>query len=197
MSKNGVRRMARVSPLMLAPPLIFAGFVVFAAIGMFRDHPNELPSTRVGGPAPGLTDATLASFAGVAKDDLARGKVTLVNFWASWCPPCRAEHPRLLEMAAGGIPIIGVNFRDREGPASGYLERDGNPFVAVAFDPQGRSAIDWGVTAPPETFILNGDGRVLFRYVGPLVGSDYEQRFLPALKEAMADTSNAGVAQRN
>jgi len=182
--------MAKVSPLMLAPPLIFAGFVIFAAIGMFRVNPNELPSTRVGGPAPGLTDATLADFAGVGEDDLARGQVTLVNFWASWCPPCRAEHPKLLEMAADEIPIIGVNFRDAEGPASAYLERDGNPFVAVAFDPQGRSAIDWGVTAPPETFILSGDGTVLFRYVGPLVGSDYQQRFLPALKEAMADTRN-------
>ncbi|WP_299628277.1 DsbE family thiol:disulfide interchange protein [uncultured Tateyamaria sp.] len=179
--------MAKVSPLMLAPPLIFAGFVVFAGIGMFRDNPNELPSTRLGGPAPALTEATLADFRGVTDGDLARGEVTLVNFWASWCPPCRAEHPKLLEMAADGIPIIGVNFRDSEGPAAGYLEADGNPFVGVAFDPQGRSAIDWGVTAPPETFILDGDGTVLFRYIGPLVGSDYEHRFVPALTEALSN----------
>ena len=178
--------MARVSPLMLAPPLIFAGFVVMFAIGMFRDNPNELPSTRVGGPAPPLTEETLASYPGVKPGDLARGEVTLVNFWASWCPPCRAEHPKLLEMAADGIPIIGVNFRDSEGPATGYLEKAGNPFVAMAFDPKARSAIDWGVTAPPETFILDGDGTVLFRYVGPLVGSDYEQRFLPEFEGALA-----------
>ena len=179
--------MAKVSPLMLAPIGIFAAFVAMAAVGMFRDNPNALPSTRVGGQAPELTPAQLADFPAVAPDDLARGKVTLVNFWASWCPPCRAEHPKLLEMAAEGIPIIGVNFRDTEGPASSYLQDDGNPFVASACDPAARSAIDWGVTAPPETFILDGNGTVLFRFQGPLVGSDYEQRFLPELDRALSN----------
>ena len=88
-------------------------------------------------------------------------------------------------MAANGLPIIGVNFRDKASAAANYLDDDGNPFVAVAFDPEGKSAIDWGVTAPPETFILAADGTVLFRYIGPLVGSDYEQRFLPELEEAL------------
>ena len=176
--------MAKLSPLMLAPIGIFAGFVILAAVGMLRDNPNELPSTRVGGPAPPLTDAALGDFPNVGPGDLARGEVTLVNFWASWCPPCRAEHPKLLEMAADGIPIIGVNFRDQNGPAVKYLTEDGNPFVGVAFDPNGVSAIDWGVTAPPETFILDGEGTVLYRFVGPLVGSDYAQRFVPALEAA-------------
>jgi cytochrome c biogenesis protein CcmG/thiol:disulfide interchange protein DsbE len=111
----------------------------------------------------------------------------LVNFWASWCPPCRVEHPKLLEMQAEGMQIIGVNIRDQEGNASKYLEDDGNPFAAVPFDPAGRTSIDWGVTAPPETFIVDGDGTVLFRFAGPLVGSDYEQRFAPALERALAN----------
>lgn len=183
--------MAKVSPLMIAPPLIFAGFVALAGIGMFRDNPKELRSTLLGEPAPAITEVGLPGFDPVTQDALATGDVTLVNFWASWCPPCHAEHPKLLEMAAEGMTIIGVNFKDREGPAAGYLVEDGNPFKAVAFDPQGRTAIDWGVTAPPETFILDGDGTVLFRFVGPLVGSDYEQRFLPALADAM-DTGAAG-----
>ena len=178
--------MAKLSPLMLAPIGIFAGFVALAAVGMFRENPNELPSTRLGQPAPELTPEQLGDLPGVTPEMLASGEVTLVNFWASWCPPCRAEHPKLLEMAAAGTPIVGVNFRDTESAASKYLEDDGNPFVGVAFDPAGRSAIDWGVTAPPETFILGPDGTVLFRFIGPLVGSDYEQRFLPALEEARA-----------
>lgn len=178
--------MAKLSPLMLAPIGIFAGFVTLAAVGMFRDNPNELPSTRVGGAAPELTAETLGDFTGVTPQMLRSGNVTLVNFWASWCPPCRVEHPKLLEMAGDGVPIIGVNFRDTEGPAAQYLQEDGNPFVAVAFDPAGRSAIEWGVTAPPETFIIGRDGTVLFRFIGPLVGSDYEQRFVPALTEALS-----------
>ncbi|MEO0401373.1 MAG: DsbE family thiol:disulfide interchange protein [Pseudomonadota bacterium] len=172
---------------MLAPIGIFGAFVAMAAVGMFRDNPNELPSTRIGAAAPPLTPDTLADFPGVGADTLGQGEVVLVNFWASWCPPCRAEHPKLLEMAADGIPIVGVNFRDTEGPAAQYLDDDGNPFQNVAFDPQGRSAIDWGVTAPPETFIVDGDGTVLFRYIGPLVGSDYEQRFLPQLEKALSN----------
>ena len=177
--------MVKVPWLMFVPPLIFVGFVTFAALGMYRDHPNELPSTRVGRLAPELTEKGLIEYPSVQFGDLARGEVTFVNFWASWCPPCRAEHPKLLEMAANGLPIIGVNFRDKASAAANYLDDDGNPFVAVAFDPEGKSAIDWGVTAPPETFILAADGTVLFRYIGPLVGSDYEQRFLPELEEAL------------
>ena len=179
--------MAKLSPLMIAPPLIFAGFVALAAVGMFRDDPEGLPSTLVGQPAPALPEAGLEGFDPATPEMIGSGEVTLVNFWASWCPPCRAEHPRLLAMAAEGIPIVGVNFKDTAANAASYLEDDGNPFAGVAFDPQGRTAIDWGVTAPPETFILDGDGTVLFRYAGPLVGSDYEQRFLPALKDAMGD----------
>ena len=88
-------------------------------------------------------------------------------------------------MQAEGIPIVGINFKDTEAAATKYLRDAGNPFVGVGFDPQGRTAINWGVTAPPETFILDGDGTVLFRFAGPMVGSDYEQRFLPALNKAL------------
>lgn len=177
--------MAKVSPLMLAPPLIFAGFVALAAVGMLTGD-DELEAARVGQIAPAMTDAALEGFEGVTADDFARGEVTLVNFWASWCPPCRAEHPKLLELEAQGVPIIGVNFRDKADPARAYLAEAQNPFVAVPFDPEGRSAFDWGVSAPPETFILDGEGRVLYRFIGPLIGSDFEQRFLPEFEKAQA-----------
>ena len=136
-------------------------------------------------PGGEVTPDTLAEFPGVGADTLGQGEVVRVNFWAAWCPPCRAEHPKLLEMQAEGMPIIGVNIRDQEANAAKYLQDDGNPFLAVPFDPAGRTSIDWGVTAPPETFIVDGDGTVLYRFIGPLVGSDYEQRFLPELTKAM------------
>ncbi|UOA26796.1 DsbE family thiol:disulfide interchange protein [Pseudosulfitobacter sp. DSM 107133] len=179
--------MPKLSPMMIAPPVVFAAFVALAAFGMFRDDPEGLPSTLVGQPVPAITTDTLEGYPGVTPDMFKHGEVTLVNFWASWCPPCRAEHPRLLQMQQDGLTIIGVNYKDQKGTAQSYLEDDGNPFAAVAFDPAGRTGIDWGVTAPPETFIVDGDGTVLFRFVGPLVGSDYEQRFLPALDAALAD----------
>lgn len=179
--------MARFSPLMVAPPLIFAAFVGLAFVGMYREDPEGLPSTLVGQKAPGVPERALSDFPHATRAMLASGEVTLVNFWASWCPPCRAEHPNLLEMQASGINIVGINFKDTEAAATRYLRGDGNPFAGVGFDPQGRTAIDWGVTAPPETFILDGSGTVLFRFAGPLVGSDYEQRFMTAFNKALAE----------
>ena len=170
---------------MVLPPVIFAAFGAMAFFGLGREGADDLPSTRVGQPAPALPAETLPGFPSVSDADLRAGEVTLVNFWASWCPPCRAEHPQLLRMEAEGLRIVGVNFKDKEAQARGYLEEDDSPFIGVPFDPQGRTAIEWGVTAPPETFIVDGDGTVVFRFAGPLVGSDYEQRFLPALNAAL------------
>lgn len=179
-----------ISPLMLLPPLIFLGFAVMVYFGMQRGNTRELPSTFIGQPAPALTETALEGYDGITRNMITSGEVTLVNFWASWCPPCRVEHPNLMKMQADGLRIVGVNFKDKTAQAQQFLSGGGNPFMAVAFDPPGRTAIDWGVTAPPETFILDGQGKVLFRYTGPLVGSDYEQRFVPALEKALADAAN-------
>lgn len=179
--------MAKLSPLMIAPPLIFAGFVALAAFGMFRGGGDELPSTFIDRPAPELPDKGLPGLPEATAEMLRSGEVTLVNFWASWCPPCRAEHPVLMRLAQDGVRIVGVNFKDNAEDAIGYIHEEGDPFLGHFFDPNGRKAIDWGVSAPPETFIIDGDGTVLFKYVGPLVGSDYEQRFEPALRAALED----------
>lgn len=173
--------------LMFLPPILFAALAATFYVGMHRDptHADDLPSTRIGQVAPALPATPLADFPSLTAADLTSGKVTLVNFWASWCPPCRAENPVLMKMAADGIRVVGVNFKDSAADASAFLASDGNPYLALAFDPKGRTAIDWGVTAPPETFIIAGDGTVLFRFVGPLVGSYYDQVFVPALKAAL------------
>ena len=184
--------MAKGKLLMILPPAIFAAFAGLAFVGLKTGDPNALPSTFVGREAPAITEEALPGYEAITPEMVASGEVTLVNFWASWCPPCRAEHPKLLEMAGEGIPILGVNFKDHSNSAITYLRDEQNPFQAVAFDPRGRTAIDWGVTAPPETFILSGEGEVLFRFQGPLVGSDYEQRFVPALEEALGRAAPTG-----
>jgi cytochrome c biogenesis protein CcmG/thiol:disulfide interchange protein DsbE len=172
---------------MVLPPVIFAAFGAMAYMGLGREGANDLESVFIGKPAPDVTTQALPGYPALTRDMLESGEIKLVNFWASWCPPCRAEHPQLLEMQADGLTILSVNFKDKAAQATKYLEDEGNPFAAVAFDPQGRTAIDWGVTAPPETFILDRDGTVLFRYAGPLIGADLEHRFLPALEKAQGE----------
>jgi len=174
--------------LMLLPPVLFAGLAGLFYTGMYRQNPGELQSVFVGRPAPSLPVTGLPGVLVLTDADLRMGQVTVVNFWATWCPPCRAEHPVLLEMAANGIRVAGVNIMDDDAKAVAYLADEGNPFIGVATDPNGRNRVDWGVTAPPETFIVAGDGTVLFRFVGPLVGTDYETRFVPELEKALAAT---------
>jgi cytochrome c biogenesis protein CcmG, thiol:disulfide interchange protein DsbE len=175
--------------MMFLPPALFAALALAFWFGMNRDDAGQLPSTFIGQPAPPVGTAALPGSPLLTTADLAVGQVTVVNFWASWCPPCRAEHPVLTQMAADGLRVAGVNIKDQEAQALAYLADEGNPFFAQVFDPRGRMAIDWGVTAPPETFILGPDGTVLFRFQGPLVGTDYERRFLPALQAALQESS--------
>lgn len=171
--------------MMVLPPAIFAGLAAMFYLGMDRRAGSELDTVFVGREAPAVPKTALPDVALLVDADLRKGQVTVVNFWASWCPPCRAEHPVLKAMAADGIRVAGINMMDAEADASGYLAREGNPFFALATDPKGRNRVDWGVTNPPETFIIDGNGVILFKFVGPLVGTDYETRFKPALEEAL------------
>ena len=177
--------MARFSPLMALPPLVFAGLAGLFMWGMSREDPNALPSTMIGRPAPPVPQTTLAGASQLTDADLRQPGVKLVNFWASWCPPCRIEHPTLTAIAAEGIPVMGIDLKDPTPAAQRFLDEYGNPYARLATDPQGRTAIDWGVTAPPETFILDGQGNILYRHVGPLVDADYVHRFRPELDKAL------------
>ncbi len=169
---------------MTLPPLLFAALAVTFYVGMQRENPNDLPSALIGRQAPKTLPDVGVDGTDALSGDVASGEVTLVNFWASWCPPCRAEHPKLLELEAQGLRIVGVNFRDDPQNAAQYLRDADNPFAVTSVDPTGRAALDWGVSAPPETFILAADGTILHRFIGPLVGSAFEQQFLPALEAA-------------
>ncbi|WP_434803134.1 DsbE family thiol:disulfide interchange protein [Paracoccus aerodenitrificans] len=170
---------------MLVPPVLFLALALIFLWGMGRDDPSALPSAFIGQEAPPLPETTLPGYTMLTDEMLRQPGVKLVNFWASWCPPCRAEHPTLMELSKR-LPVYGVDLKDKESDALRFLEQDGNPFHAVATDPNGRGAIDWGVSAPPETFILDGEGRVLYRHAGPLIREDYTNRFLPELEKALA-----------
>lgn len=171
--------------LMFLPPALFVALAVMFYVGMQRENPDDLPSVFIGKAAPALTGGALPGYPQLTEADLRKGDVVVVNFWASWCPPCRAETPTLIALANEGVRVVGVNMMDDAEQAKAFLASDGNPFAAILFDPKGKTRLDWGVTAPPETFILRGDGTVVYKFIGPLVGDDYEQRFRPELAKAM------------
>ncbi|MCB1343587.1 MAG: DsbE family thiol:disulfide interchange protein [Pseudooceanicola sp.] len=187
--------MAKISPLMLLPPAIFVGLGAMFYMGMQEDGPRVLPSMFIGKEAPPVTEETLPGYTGLRPGDLATGELTLVNFWASWCGPCRAEHPTLTKLSESGLRVVGVNFGDDRDDALKFLSDNGNPFALVAFDPGRNTSVDWGVTAPPESFLVDGSGKVVYKFVGPLVGDDYRQRFLPELEKARAAVADAAAPE--
>ncbi len=173
-----------VKPLILLPPAIFAALAGLFLGGMWRDDPDALPSTLEGRVVPPvvLTDLDGPAFT----DELLRGPgVKLVNYWASWCQPCRAEHPILMEIGET-VPIYGINYKDDPVKALAFLDELGDPFEALGADATGRTAIDWGVYGVPETYVIDGDGVVRLRFAGPLTREVYEKRVRPVIEAALA-----------
>ncbi|MCC6007032.1 MAG: DsbE family thiol:disulfide interchange protein [Rhodobacteraceae bacterium] len=175
----------KISPLFLIPPLLFAGLAVAFYMGLTRDDPDNIPSALLGRAAPPVQVQPFAAEPMPTDEDLKAGDVTLVNFWASWCAPCRVEHPHLQALADAGFTIHGINHKDELANAAGFLQELGNPFATLGRD-SGRMAIDWGVYGLPETFVLDGEGRVRMRFAGPITPSVMENTILPALREAGA-----------
>lgn len=177
--------MARLPLLALIPPVAFAGLAGLFYAGMQREDPDALPSTFIGEPAPALSVTDLGELPPVTEAALAADGAKLVNFWASWCAPCRVEHPNLEALAAEeGVPIYGVNFKDEPGNALAFLDELGNPYAAASADAEGRTARDWGVYGVPETFVVDGEGEVLARVAGPVTARTLESTIRPALAEA-------------
>lgn len=178
--------MAKIKPLMLLPPVLFVGLAALFFFGNTRDDRDALPSAREGQSAPAVVLTQLGEDEPFTDATLRDGEVKLVNYWASWCAPCRAEHPLLEEIQAEGIPIYGVNYRDDPGRAMAFLDELGDPFEALGADASGRMALDWGLYGVPETYVIAGDGTVVLRFAGPLTESVMESRIRPALAQAAA-----------
>lgn len=174
-------------PLMLLPPLIFAGLAGMFIWGMGREDPKQLPSALAGKDAPPVQLTPLGTGAPFTDADLRDGEIKLVNFWASWCAPCRVEHPNLEALAAEGVEILGVNYKDTPEQALKFLGDLGNPYAAIGADATGRMALDWGVYGVPETFVVDGEGKVLFRFAGPVTERVIESRLRPVLEGRAAE----------
>jgi cytochrome c biogenesis protein CcmG/thiol:disulfide interchange protein DsbE len=149
-----------------------------------RENRNDLPSARAGHAAPAVALEQMGDRPLFTDDMLRSGEVTLVNFWASWCPPCRAEHPLVSELAEEGMTVLGVNYRDTPDRATEFLEDLGDPFAALGADPRARMGLDWGVVGLPETFVVDGDGNIVMRHAGPLTEEVIEERLRPAIERA-------------
>lgn len=173
-----------MKPLMILPPLIFAALAALFLFGMQREDAGALPSTREGGLVPEMTVTALADLPGFDREVLTADGVKLVNFWASWCAPCRVEHPQLVALADEGVTIYGVNYKDEDAKAVAFLNELGNPYEGIMADGSGRTGLEWGLYGVPETFVVDGDGIVVKRFAGPITAEILERIIRPAMAEA-------------
>jgi len=167
----------------LLPLIAFIVLVGFLLVGL-NLNPRQVPSPLIGKPAPELqleelhaSDKTLTS-----KDNL--GKVWLLNVWASWCVSCREEHPLLVELSKAGIvPVYGLNYKDERDLALQWLRQVGDPYVASARDPEGRTGIEYGVYGVPETYVIDKNGVIRYKQIGPVTVDALQNKILPLVKE--------------
>lgn len=169
----------------IIPLVLFALLAVALFVGLTLE-PRNIPSALIGKPAPQIDLPPLpGKEPGLIAADLAAGNVTLVNVWASWCGPCRYEHPQLMQLAkSGAVRMIGINYKDTNANALKFLAELGDPYDAVGVDKTGRASIEWGVYGIPETFIVDGKGRIVLKHVGPLMPEDVSEKILPAIAGA-------------
>lgn len=169
------------------PLVVLAGLVVVFFVGLQHD-PRELPSPLLGKAAPAFELPVLSFPAGegpplrLSTNDL-KGRALLVNFFASWCAGCQVEHPFLLQLAqSGAATIVGVDYKDAEADVRAWLGQKGNPYAPVLSDLDGKAGIDWGVYGVPETFVLNADGVVVYKQVGPMTPEAWQTKIRPLLE---------------
>lgn len=191
--KPGGRRLV----LAFLPLVLFIALagVFLYQLGSGKDA-SEIPSVLIGSKAPSLDLPPLEGLVenGVAvpalTDAAIAGKLSLVNVWASWCVPCRQEHPFLLALARDPrITLVGINYKDKTENALRFLGELGNPFSAVGVDPNGKAAIDWGVYGIPETYLVAPDGTILYKQIGPFTEESFTGKLMPAIEKALSPGS--------
>ena len=169
--------------------LPFAAFVALVVLFAFGLNPKRdihaLPSPLIGKPAPEFTLTDVLDASRTVSNSTFKGQIYLLNVWGTWCVECRVEHEQLLAISRQHVvPIIGLDYMDDREKAKQFLEQLGNPYTAVAFDADSRTTIDWGVYGAPETFLVDAQGRVIFKFVSPMTQEVWEKEFLPRIAAA-------------
>ena len=177
--------------LALLPLVAFLGMM--GAMGyqlLWGEDPNLVPSALIGDPVPEtVLPALKEDKPGFGPNDFG-GEPILVNVFASWCIPCRAEHPHIKRLAEqDGITVFGLNSKDRRADAIGWLDELGDPYDRIGFDPAGRASIDWGVYGYPETYLVNGNGEIIYKFVGPINGRIIRDQFMPRIEALRAQAA--------
>jgi len=178
----------RRSVVFYLPLIIFAGLVVLFLFRFKAGDPSTLPSALLGKPVPTFSLPAVEGLdkPGFASADFTQGKVALVNVFASWCAPCHQEHPVLMDLAKDTrFVIFGINQKDKPENARRFLGKLGNPYARIGADVDGRVSIDWGVYGVPETFVVSGSGRILYRHVGPITEASLKTKLMPEIEKAL------------
>jgi cytochrome c biogenesis protein CcmG/thiol:disulfide interchange protein DsbE len=167
----------------LLPLGLFLALVAFLGAGLRLD-PHEIPSPFIGKPAPAFTLARLHDPGATISPADMRGRVWLLNVWASWCEACRAEHAVLIDLARRhAAPVVGLNYKDARADGLAWLRTHGDPYLASAFDEDGRTGIDYGVYGVPETFVIDKAGVIRLKHVGPLTQQVLANEILPLVRD--------------
>jgi cytochrome c biogenesis protein CcmG, thiol:disulfide interchange protein DsbE len=183
----------RRSPLRFLPLVVFALLAAVFLVRLFAGDASRIPSALIGKPAPEFELPALSGLGaqGLSTADLRKGHVSVINIFASWCAPCRQEHPVLMSLARDetltglGVELYGLSYKDEAANALNFLHEEGNPFQRVGVDPAGRTAIDFGVYGVPETFVVKGDGTIAYKFIGPLTPSAAATTLVPEIRKAM------------
>lgn len=175
--------------------IVFSPLIIFGALAIFfylqltsGRNAQVLPSVLIGEKAPSIDLPALERFDLPALNDEAiKGKLTLLNVWASWCVPCRQEHPFLVDLAKDErLNIVGLNYKDKPFNAAQFLTGLGNPYTAVGVDSTGEATIDWGVYGVPETFVIAPDGTIIYKHIGPITDAALADKIMPILEAELA-----------